>query len=197
MPVIGNHLGINARHGRFRTFTVQQVEARKSRGGGHNDILTKLLTMNKAKPLEMDDNGVLSMAASNVFAGSDTTAISMRAILYYLCKNPKCKEKLVQEIDEQTRSGQISIPPTVQQAKGMPYLQACLQEALRLYPAVGMNLKRVTPPGGIQVDRFHLPEGVSFSSTWNETALLTLAKDYCRSQCLVLASQYPGLWGRY
>ena len=108
----------------------------------------------------MDDNGVLSMATSNVFAGSDTTAISICAILYYLCKNPHCKETLVREIDEQRKGGQISIPPTVQQAKGIPYLQACLYEALRLFPAVGMSLKRVTPEGGIQVDNVHLPAGV-------------------------------------
>jgi hypothetical protein len=33
----------------------------------------------------------------------------------------------------------------------MPYLQACIKEALRLHPAVGMPLERVVPEGGMSV----------------------------------------------
>jgi cytochrome P450 len=31
------------------------------------------------------------MAASNIMAGSDTTAISMRAVIYHLLRNPEYK----------------------------------------------------------------------------------------------------------
>src|SRR5438105_5416278 len=33
-------------------------------------------------------------------AGSDTTAISLRAMLYYMCKNPSTMRKLQKEIEE-------------------------------------------------------------------------------------------------
>ena len=161
IPTLGDYLAVNARHGYFRTFAIDQIEARRTRGGGHQDILIKLLTMNKSKPLDFPDNGVSSMATSNIFAGSDTTAISIRAVLYYLCKNSECMGKLVREIDKLSKAGQISIPPTVQQAQEMPYLRACLHEALRLHPAVGMSLKRVTPPNGIKVNGFYFLQGVS------------------------------------
>ena len=82
--------------------------------------------------------GVLSMATSNIFAGSDTTAISTRSTIYHLLKNPECKRKLVEEIDNLYKEGRLGIPVTMEQSKQMPYLQACMYEGLRCHPAVGM-----------------------------------------------------------
>ena len=51
---------------------------------------------------------VTSVASSNVGAGSDTTAISLRAIIDFLLRNPDKKAKLVQEIDETAQSEGIT-----------------------------------------------------------------------------------------
>lgn len=160
MPLIGNHLGVNVRHGSMRDYTVQEVEKRKDRGSDHPDILGKLFKVQKEKPLEFSVADVTSMAASNISAGSDTTAISLRAIVYYLLKNPKCKKKLLDEIDSLARDGLISNIATLEQSKNMPYLQAVMYEALRLHPAVGMDLPRVTPASGIVIEEHFIPEGV-------------------------------------
>jgi len=160
-PVIGNYLGVTARHGGLRTFASREIANRKDRGSDHQDILDKLFEVQKEKPEEMNDASVLSMATSNVFAGSDTTAISTRSIIYYLLKNPECKRKLGDEIDTQKREGKLTEPITLEQTKHMPYLQACLYEGLRCHPAVGMSLPRVTPSGGVEIDGRHLPDGVS------------------------------------
>ncbi|KAK5107597.1 hypothetical protein LTR62_000991 [Meristemomyces frigidus] len=158
-PYIGNHLGIAARHGTLRRFAVQEITARQDRGGHQQDILSKLKAVQKAKPDEMDENAVASMATSNLFAGSDTTAISIRAIIYYLLKNPHCKRKLIEEIDHFNREGKLSDPVKLGEADAMPYLQAVMYEALRLHPAVGMSLPRVTPPGGANVADHYIPAG--------------------------------------
>jgi cytochrome P450 len=42
----------------------------------------------------------------------------------------------------------------------MPYLQACIYEALRMHPAVGMSLPRVVPPDGFEIEGVFLPGGV-------------------------------------
>ena len=101
------------------------------------------------------------MATSNIFAGSDTTAISLRAVIYHLLKRPESKMRLIDEIDNMKREGRLTDPVTFDQAEAMPYLQACMYEALRCHPAVGMSLPRVTPSGGIHIDGHHVPEGVS------------------------------------
>lgn len=42
MPYIGNHLGINARHGGLRQFAAREINARKDRGSDRNDILAQV-----------------------------------------------------------------------------------------------------------------------------------------------------------
>jgi cytochrome P450 len=163
-PVIGNQLGITARHGSLRQFAAKEVAARKDRGSDHQDILGKLIAVHEEKGDQFDYASVVSMATSNIFAGSDTTAISIRSILYHLLKYPEYKQRLVKEIDEWRRNGKLSDPVTLDEADSMPYLQAVIYESLRCHPAVGMTLPRVVPPGGLQVDGCHIPPGVSLLS---------------------------------
>ena len=173
-PVIGNHLAVTARHGRLRDFASQEIESRKKVGSDHQDMLAKLLEVQKQHPEEMNEVNILSMATSNVVAGSDTTAISTRSVIYHLLKNPECKKKLVEEIDMQMAEVGLSQPITLEQTKHMLYLQACLYEGLRLHPAVGMSLPRVTPPGGIEIDGRHIPEGVGFLAYCARGSLLKM-----------------------
>ena len=55
-------------------------------------------------------------------AGSDTTAISLRACFYYLLKNPQTYQKLVAEVDEAERRGELSAFVTFEESVKMPYL---------------------------------------------------------------------------
>ena len=101
-------------------------KSKAERAVDHQDILDKLFAVQKEKPDEMTDFNILSMATSNIFAGSDTTAISTRAVIYHLLKNPKCKRKLVEELDTQKRKGELTELITLEQTKHVPYLQAYL-----------------------------------------------------------------------
>lgn len=160
-PLFGNRLSLSNRHGSIRALAVKEVEARKGRGSERKDILSKLFAAQKEKGDQLDDSAVASMATSNIFAGSDTTAISTRAIIYYLLKNPQCKNRLVEEIDNWRRQRKLSDPVKLEEADRMPYLQAVLYEALRCHPAVGMSLPRVVPEGGVTIDGTYLPAKVS------------------------------------
>lgn len=160
-PFIGNHLGIAARHGKIRQFAAREIASRKDRGSDHRDMLAKLFEVGSEKGKDMSDDDVLSMATSNIFAGSDTTAISLRAIIYYLLKNPERMARLMEEMENRRGEGRLSDPVKLSEAMDMPYLQACMYEALRLHPAVGMSLPRVVPKGGITVDGRFIPEEVS------------------------------------
>ena len=167
MPVIGNHLAITNRHGPLRQLAVKEVNARKDRGTDRNDMLSKLFTLQKEKPDQLKHDDVVSTAVSNIFAGSDTTAISIRAILYYLLKNPECKRRLIDDIDRLREEGNLSDPVTLTEADSMPYLQAVMYEALRLHPAVGMSLPRVVPEGGTTFNGIYLPaETIIGANPW-------------------------------
>lgn len=163
-PLIGNHLALNARSGYIRDFTMQQAQSRIQRGSDHRDMLGKLIEVHEQKPAEVDDTVVISMAASNVFAGSDTTSIALRTVFYHLLKNPECLQRLLGEIDRVVGRGDLDKPVTFEQANNMPYLQAIMNEALRIHAIIGQSLPRIVPEGGLQVEGHTLPAGVSESS---------------------------------
>jgi cytochrome P450 len=55
-------------------------------------------------------------------AGSDTTAISLRSIFYYIIKSPETYEKVLQEIDEANQKGMLSEFVTYAECLNLPYL---------------------------------------------------------------------------
>ncbi|EFW18192.1 hypothetical protein D8B26_005031 [Coccidioides posadasii str. Silveira] len=159
-PIIGSHLAVTARQGSLLTFAAKAIAERKKRGSDHQDILGQLFDVQREKP-ELDDICVTSMVASNIFAGSDSTALSISSLLYHVVKNEQCKKRLVEEIDATARANNIGHGDifSLETANNMPYLQACMWEALRCHPAVGMNLGRVVPPQGVKIDGQYLPGG--------------------------------------
>ena len=80
------------------------------------------------------------------FVGSDTTAIAMRAVFYYLMTNPDQYHRLVTELDAAAAERQLSSP--------VKY-----NEAMRLHPSIGLTLPRVIPEGGISLCGRYIPAG--------------------------------------
>lgn len=80
-----------------------------------------------------------------VIAGSETTAIVMSGIMSYLLKSPESLKELVAEIrgafthDEEM---------TVDRVTKLPFLNAVIEEGLRLCPPVPAILPRWVPPEG-------------------------------------------------
>lgn len=97
--------------------------------------------------------------SNNLAAGSDTTAISLRAVFYFLMKNPRCYQKQIEEIGDAERSGLIGEHVSYEQCLKMPYLQAVIKEALRIHPGIGYPLERYVPDGGANICGVDLPAG--------------------------------------
>jgi len=133
------------------------------KGTARPDLLSMFLKAQKDRPDFMTDQRVLTMAVSMAFAGSETTAISLAAVFYYLLRNPTCYQKLMQELDEAVEEGRIADSPartvTWAESQKLPYLDACIKEAFRMHPAAGLPLERVTPAQGIEIDGHFIPGG--------------------------------------
>lgn len=93
-------------------------------------------------------------------AGSDTTAIALTNVVYYLIKLPSALSKLREEVDT-ALAGEIVAPYT--NVKSLPYLRACLDESLRLSPPVPRGLERKTPPQGMDIMGEQIAGGVTVS----------------------------------
>ncbi|KAH7412661.1 cytochrome P450 [Cadophora sp. MPI-SDFR-AT-0126] len=119
------------------------------------DLLSKFIQAKTDRPEFMTDSLVMTMAVSMAFAGSETTAISLSSVFYYLLKNPQCMEKLYQELDEKAREGHfkdnVQGVVTWSESQALPYLDACIKEAFRMHPAPGLPLERIVPPSGAEI----------------------------------------------
>lgn len=165
-PFFGNPFAIGNRNGAVRSFAIDQSTARQQRGApSQPDIMQKLLHVHDSKPQAFNDDAVRSMVATNIFGGAETTTSSIRAVIYYLLKNDKEMIKLQQEIDKtcDEHHWPTNRPVALDVAESMEYLQAVIYESMRLFPANGLPLARVSPPGGLHIDGHYFPPGVQLT----------------------------------
>ncbi|KAI1365497.1 cytochrome P450 [Xylaria arbuscula] len=160
MPIVGNFLAVNDRNGFFFQFAQREVQTRRDRGGSDKDIVG-LLFQEQQKKAELDDLSISFMMTSNVFAGSDTTSISLRAIFINLIRHPRALSKLRSELQAQRAAGKLSSIVTAAEAEACPYLQAVMYESLRLHSPVAFMLDRDVPPEGMTICGKFVPGGTA------------------------------------
>jgi cytochrome P450 len=98
--------------------------------------------------------------------GTETMSTLLAGLTFNLCKNPEKLQRLVREI----RSFGSSDEFTMVNLSGLQYLNACIQESLRLYPPVPEGLPRIVPNGGVKICDVFVPAGVSFMTHINAAA---------------------------
>lgn len=97
---------------------------------------------------------------SNIMAGSDSTANVMRTIMYNLLVHRDTLSRLQDELVEcASRNGLSRTCPSWEKVRELPYLDACVLEALRLHPPFCLPFERVVPDGGLTVCETYLPAG--------------------------------------
>ena len=79
-----------------------------------------------------------------------------------LMRNPRVYKKLTEEIRGAFKSEEdIRLVRTMEE---LPYLTACLEENLRIFPPAPIGFLRSVNQGGDIIDGHAIPGGVSFSS---------------------------------
>lgn len=116
------------------------------------DFLDKFIEAKKTYPELVDDAQIISYLMINMLAGADTTAITLRAALYYILKNPLVYERLQKKVLAANPAESLAV--TFKQASKIPYLEAVVRESMRMHPGVAMILERYVPEQGLQ-----LPDG--------------------------------------
>lgn len=79
---------------------------------------------------KMTDDMIVDNVLTFLFAGQDSTAAAMASTLCFLHANPRCKEKVVREIDSVVGQGELEWDHLSE----LHYLDWCIKESLRLVP---------------------------------------------------------------
>ena len=99
------------------------------------------------------------------FAGSDSTASTMQSFFYHVLSSPETYKAVLAEIDNAVRDGVIPANGNITwaQSQNLAYFQAAMKEAMRVRPAVGLNITRLVPPEGTELDGQFFPGGTSIA----------------------------------
>lgn len=137
-------------------FTEAKLKKRMELGGERPDLVEGLLRKKEEWGLTMEK--LQANASILIIGGSETTATLLSGVTFFLMTNPDAMKKLTAEVRGAFKSEDEINFSTV---SSLPYLLACLDEALRMYPPVPTGLPRVVPKGGVKIVGNYVPEQVS------------------------------------
>ncbi|KAH8588588.1 cytochrome P450 [Bisporella sp. PMI_857] len=140
-------------------FSTEKVMRRLANNNtDHKDFIWYILKQREKYNLNQDE--IIVNSALFIVAGSETTANALSGILARLIYNPDKYEELCKEIrdafanEEDIRYEKLS---------QMVYLNAVIEEGLRIHPPVPTGLLRTVPKGGDTIDGMWVPGGTAVS----------------------------------
>ncbi|CAL4137850.1 unnamed protein product, partial [Meganyctiphanes norvegica] len=146
-----------------RTTIKTKKDQRKKEGNSLNDIhktkkraafLDLLLEYAETDP-QLTDEEIREEVDNFTFAGHDTTASAINWTIYLLGLNPKIQEKAYAEI--MSVAGFQNKNINMDDLPNLKYLECCIKEALRIYPAVPFFAREITKE--INIDNYVIPIG--------------------------------------
>jgi cytochrome P450 len=133
------------------------VQERLDSGQARGDLLDMLIAAH------LDEDGrsftgydLVSEMISIVFAGHETTAMTLVWLFYKVAQEPEIERKLRQEVAG-VLDGRL---PTLADLDNMPYTQWLIQETLRYYPSVYVTLREAEEDD--EYRGYHIPAGTQF-----------------------------------
>ena len=151
-------------------------------------FVSMLYGMHSAAPQKFTEDDIRFHVVPSIGGGSDTTAATIGAVIYYLIKSPSVLHKLRQELDDKRENREMSWPVKLREAQGCVYLQAVIKETMRLYPGNGLPLPRIIPEEGLTLAGRHFPAGVCCAPPPSMAAAVSLSFPLS-----LLASESPPL----
>ncbi|KAJ2815570.1 hypothetical protein FBU31_006879 [Coemansia sp. 'formosensis'] len=151
----------------FVAFGLQTIERRKQElsadGGAEKprDLLQAFIDAEDPESkIRMTSSQVTTETILTLMAGADTSSNTLSWTTHLLLLHPRCLAKVVAEVRSAFKPEQLI---TFKEAKErLPYLEACVYESMRMQPVSG-NLPRCIPRGGVVLQKYFIPEGLTCS----------------------------------
>ncbi|KAK3308168.1 cytochrome P450 [Chaetomium strumarium] len=164
----------------------------------HTDFIHQILHNSTASKSLSRTEIILNMALF-ISAGTDTTATALTGWTYFVCTHGEVYERLVREVrtafstpppplggggggggggqqhgeleeEEEEEDDTTTISIRWETVSRLRYLEATLNEALRLFPPSPATQQRLVPAGGATIDGHYVPAGTTVGvSPWAST----------------------------
>ncbi|KAF5531048.1 cytochrome P450 [Fusarium mexicanum] len=122
------------------------------------DLIRNLIQRKEDLGLSMEELQANAMIL--VRAGAETTATALSGLTFYLLTNTVALQKVTLEIRSAFKDEhEITFTSTGH----LKFLQACINEALRLYPPISIGMPRVTPHAGALICGHYVPGDTTVS----------------------------------
>jgi cytochrome P450 len=136
-------------------FSAGKVKDCLNREVERNDIWSYILRYSNDETEEKRGKGLmfnemLSNGKILMTVGTETTARLLCGLFYYLLRDERRHTRLVDEIRNALPTYEDM---TVARLAEQRYLQACIEEGLRIYPPVAVGLPRMAPKEDINLDQ--------------------------------------------
>ncbi|KAK3196687.1 hypothetical protein K4F52_000031 [Lecanicillium sp. MT-2017a] len=138
----------------------QRLERYRS-GEKLDDFFQALMEDKNGSPHNLEWGEIVAEVNIMMNAGSVTTAIAITNVLYQLLRTPRAMKLLREELDA-ALEGEDRVAP-YDKVKHLPYLRACLDESLRLFPPTPHGLPRKTPAEGLSIMGQYVPGNTTVS----------------------------------
>ncbi|MEZ6075322.1 MAG: cytochrome P450 [Pirellulaceae bacterium] len=130
----------------------QVIEKRQRSGDAGEDILSLLCSATYEDGQPITSEHIYSELITFLFAGHETTALTLTWAMYHLHRNPAAYSSLIQELDALEDDSPARLAAA-------PYLKATVQETLRVHPIVTETLRKLKTP--LTLGDYRLPAGVA------------------------------------
>jgi cytochrome P450 len=137
------------------------ISERRKDAGSHNDLLTLLMAAMHEDGTQMTEQQLRDETMTLFLAGHETTALSLSWTWYLLGENPEAEARLHEELHD-VLGGR---PADVSDLEKLPYLNAVVNEGLRLYPPAYMMARTNVEP--VRFGEYEIPSGRTIlASQW-------------------------------
>ncbi|KAI8318830.1 cytochrome P450 [Martensiomyces pterosporus] len=107
--------------------------------------------------IRMTHEEIMPEALTTLFVGSDTTANTLILTTHLLMLHPEYYKRAVSEVRSAFAADHLI---SFHEAKSqLPFIEACIYESLRFFPATGGQWPRIAPKGGVTLSGHFIPEG--------------------------------------
>ncbi|KAG4990544.1 hypothetical protein JHK87_024001 [Glycine soja] len=141
-------------HKRFDTFLDKLIhEQRSKKKQRENTMIDHLLNLQESQPEYYTDKIIKGLILAMLFAGTDSSAVTLEWSLSNLLNHPKVLMKVRDELDTQVGQDRLVNESDL---PNLPYLRKIILETLRLYPHAPLAIPHVSLDD-ITIKEFNIP----------------------------------------